>query len=117
MLLLPPSSAGLLCFKDGSLVGAAPLDNFGALDCLLEEAVEGWLRRLRMLRDAPSGEGAAASSGAAGALSSAGSDSEGDSENGEAAGDGWQQPCEVCGRRYPHQHIRSMQATRASNSD
>jgi hypothetical protein len=23
----------------------------------------------------------------------------------------WQQPCEVCGRRYPHQHVKAVYAS------
>lgn len=90
-------------------MGAASLDHFGAPDCLLEEAVDSWLRQRRCLVAAPGGDAAPA----AGGRRSGGAGSSSDEEEGGDEGDEWEQPCEVCGRRYPHQHIRSVYARRS----
>lgn len=116
---LPPCChhcAGLLCFRAGSLVGAAGLDRFGAPECIQEEAVDKWLRQHRVLRLLSNHGGKAPSGWQGGSLQD---DSDGGSSGEEeaAAADDWQQPCEVCGRRYPHHHIRSVQATRGSDSE
>ncbi|PRW60072.1 thioredoxin domain-containing 9-like protein [Chlorella sorokiniana] len=105
--LRTPPGPGLLCFRDGSLVAAAGLDCFGAPDCLLEETVDKWLRQHKgvLLESAAP---AAARRGSDGAGSSGDNSGSGSEEE----GDEWQQPCEVCGRRYPHQHIRSVYASR-----
>lgn len=116
----PAPPAGLLCFREGSLVGAVGLDRFGAPDCIQEEAVDKWLRQLRMLAAAPGGSGAAAAVAArAGGTALGQGDGGGSSEEEDEEGAEWQQPCEVCGRRYPHQHIRSVYAGggRGSGSD
>lgn len=34
----------------------------------------------------------------------------------EEEGEDWQPACEVCGRRYPHQHIRSAFVSRGEDS-
>lgn len=49
--------AGLACFRDGALLGSAGLESFTAADedsssgdgVVVEEAVDGWLRGLRVL--------------------------------------------------------------------
>lgn len=103
----------MLCFRDGTLVGAAGLDCFGAPECIAEEAVDSWLRRHKglLLAQPAAARSAGNRGGGAAGGSSSGSSSE---EEGE---DDWQQPCEVCGRRYPHQHFRSVYASRQSGSD
>ncbi|PSC69616.1 thioredoxin domain-containing 9-like protein [Micractinium conductrix] len=111
--LRTPPGPGLLCFREGSLVGAAPLDRFGAPECILEEEVDKWLRKLQVLVLQPGGGAAAAAATAAGRRDGGG----GDSGSEEEAGGEWEQPCEVCGRRYPHQHIRSAYAGGAHDSD
>ena len=125
-LLTPPAApAGLLCFRDGCLVGAASLDAFGAPECIREEAVDKWLRRLRVLQQqmpssSSGGTGAGATARWRGGGSVDGSGSSSDEGGAPDEGDEWQQPCDVCGRRYPHQHIRSMYAgggSRHSGSD
>ena len=94
-------------------MGAAPLDRFGAPECILEEEVDKWLRKLQVLVLQPGGGAAAAAATAAGRRDGGG----GDSGSEEEAGGEWEQPCEVCGRRYPHQHIRSAYAGGAHDSD
>ena len=124
------STAGLLCFREGSLVGAAGLDRFGAPECIVEEVVDKWLRHhkvLHLLSSSGSGSGGAApglKGGQAAALlassrggGGASSDGGGGSSGEEGEEDDWQQPCEVCGRRYPHQHFRSAYATKGSGSE
>lgn len=107
-LRMPPGP-GLLCFRKGSLVGAAGLDRFGAPDCIQEEAVDKWLRQLCVLAAAPGGSSAAAVAAAqASGPAAAPDDGASTSEEEEEEAEEWQQPCEVCGRRYPHQHIRSV---------
>lgn len=100
-------------------MGAAGVDRFGAPECLLEEAVDKWLRQHRgLLLAAPaagsSGRRQAAAGGGSSAAPSCGSS---DEDKEEEEGDEWQKPCDVCGRCYPHQHIRSVYATRGSGSD
>jgi hypothetical protein len=34
----------------------------------------------------------------------------------DSEGDDWQTPCEVCGRTYPHEHIRSMYSSQQQDS-
>lgn len=97
-------------------MGAASLDHFGAPECLLEEQVDAWLRQRRCLVAAPGGEAAAPAGGRAGSGAEAGGSSSDEEEEGGGEGDEWQQPCEVCGRRYPHQHIRSVYARRGDGS-
>lgn len=101
-------------------MGAAGVDRFGAPECLLEEGVDKWLRQHRgVLLAAPSASGSGRQQPAAGGGSDAAAAEGGssDEEEGEGEGDEWQQPCDVCGRCYPHQHIRSVYATRGSGSD
>ena len=104
-------------------MGAAGLDAFGAPECIREEAVDKWLRRLKVLhQQLPSSSGTAAGATARrrGGGSVDGTDSGSEEGGATDEGDDWQQPCDVCGRRYPHQHIRSMYAgggSRHSGSD
>lgn len=96
-------------------MGAAGLDRFGAPDCILEETVDKWLRQHKgLLLAAPvtGGETTAAAGGGGREAASGSSSEEEDEEGGE-----WHQPCEVCGRNYPHQHIRSVYATRGSDNE
>ena len=99
------------------MVGAAGLEAFGAPESCREEEVDAWLRKLRVLHTPESLEAWAAVQRQAGGASGrrTGSEEGPDSEEEEGGGD-WQQPCEVCGRRYPHQHVRSAYADRPSDS-
>ena len=54
-----------------------------------------------MLASAPRRRGADTGAGAGGGSSDEGSGQE------EEVSD-WQAPCEVCGRRYPHQHVKAV---------
>lgn len=118
----PPGPA-LVAFWEGSVLGAASLERFGAAEgVLLEEEVDRWLCALHVLHTPESLQAWAAEQrrrpgrrqGGEGGTSSGGeSDEDGDGRG----GDDWQQPCEVCGRAYPHEHIRSVYADRHSDSE
>jgi hypothetical protein len=100
---LPPGPA-LVGFRDGRVVDSAPLEVFGAPEEVEEEAVDRWLRGKRMLC-------ALGSSAAA-----AGAHAEGSSDEEQEEGGSAQHPCELCGRRYAHQHIRSVYMHRDDGS-
>ncbi|GAB4820410.1 hypothetical protein N2152v2_007456 [Parachlorella kessleri] len=105
-----PVFAGLACFREGALVGSAALETFTNEEAaLVEERVTLWLQKHRVLRQ----EGAEVT--AAGQAAAAGRDDSSD-EDQETEADSWQPACDVCGRRYPHQHIRSTFVNRVSDS-
>ncbi|KAG2496993.1 hypothetical protein HYH03_004998 [Edaphochlamys debaryana] len=103
-----PGLPGLVCFRAGALVGRAPLTQFGPPGSLVEEEVVSYLQRLRVLK------GEAAARRAPGqAAAEASSEEEGDGEDAEE----WKlKPCELCGRRYPHEHVRAVYGRRGSSS-
>ena len=129
--LLPPRSRlhlrlralpgpGLACFRGGALVGVLAAYGGGGQEeggAMREEEVDAALRALRMLREEGGGGGGGGEGGAAaasqrpGAASAASSEGE-DEEGGAGGGGGWCEPCEECGRRYPHQHMRTMYTER-----
>lgn len=82
----PPSVA---CFRDGSLVGHASLASFCWDGEIAEEKVMRFFRQLRILKK-PRDED---------------NRSEGSSGVEEEENPWFQDPCHVCGRRYPHQHF------------
>ena len=80
----------------------------------VEDALEQWLRRRKcLLVSSTDGGGGGAVNEGVGVASGGGNDD--DDEEGDA--DEWQKPCEECGRKYPHQHIRSMYASTEANDD
>eukprot|EP00887_Chlorella_sp_A99_P006174 scaffold3.g6174.t1 len=115
-----PPRPSLVCLWEGSVIGAIGLDCFGAPESIAEEEVDRWLRQRHVLHTPESLEAWAAAQRQGGAgmgpLGGAARGSESDSDDGGSGSD-WQLPCEVCGRRYPHQHVRSMYADRPSDSE
>ncbi len=75
-------------------------------DGLQDDLVERWLKKHCVLQSLEAVQQAAGGAARA-AASNPNYDTEG--EEGEAD-DREQQPCEICGRRYYHEHIRSMYA-------
>ncbi|GFR50739.1 hypothetical protein Agub_g12996, partial [Astrephomene gubernaculifera] len=91
---------GLVCFRSGAVVGRAPLSQFGAAGgALVEEEVTAYLRRLRVLR----GEQQAGRGGRA-----ADTEDDGSKADEEEAEEWRVKPCELCGRSYPHEHVRAV---------
>ncbi|GLI62255.1 hypothetical protein VaNZ11_004860 [Volvox africanus] len=88
------SLPALVCFRAGALVGRAPVSQFGPSGCLVEEEVTSYLRRLRVLRERPGVH----------------DDSMQDDDQEEE--EEWKlKPCDLCGRRYPHEHVRAVYGT------
>ncbi|GMH40162.1 hypothetical protein BSKO_08066 [Bryopsis sp. KO-2023] len=78
------------CFSSGSLVGQACLSSFLWDGDLLEEKMMRFFRKLHVLKKR--GEG--------------GQESESSLSSGDDDEDPWlDDPCDVCGRRYPHKHF------------
>lgn len=103
---LSSSPPGLVVFFQGTIIATCnALDLDCGDDIEAEDAVENWLRKRKCLVLLGNNASAGGSGPALGA--SAGSDDESDADEDEN-GNEWQRPCEECGRRYPHQHIRSM---------
>ncbi|KAG2449430.1 hypothetical protein HYH02_005577 [Chlamydomonas schloesseri] len=106
----------LVCFRGGAVVGRAPLSQFGPPGGLVEEEVTSYLQRLRVLRSCESRPqpGPERTRRRGGDAASDGSEV-GDEEDEEE----WRiKPCEVCGRRYPHEHVRAVYgASGASRRD
>ena len=59
----------------------------------------GYLKRLKVLRESKD-HNASVRASVGGAVSS---------DEGESGGEG--DPCELCGRRYPHEHVKSIYTT------
>ncbi|KAG2433284.1 hypothetical protein HXX76_008351 [Chlamydomonas incerta] len=98
----------LVCFRGGAVVGRAALPQFGPPGGLVEEEVTAFLQRLRVLRSGESGP----QPGPRGARRRGGDASEDDGggqEDDDEEDEEWRvKPCEVCGRRYPHEHVRAV---------
>ncbi|GAX79345.1 hypothetical protein CEUSTIGMA_g6787.t1 [Chlamydomonas eustigma] len=134
----------LVCLRQGSIVGRTYLEMFGPAGEIYEEEVLKYLRRLSMLQS--SSVSRAEDTGTVKALrlsrsssitenrEASGSEEEAGSRRGAAGrrrkwlkdggnggiGDGSassEVPCEVCGRRYPHEHVRAVYRTRAGPSE
>ncbi|GIL90328.1 hypothetical protein Vretimale_18192 [Volvox reticuliferus] len=84
----------LVCFRAGALVGRAPVSQFGPPGCLVEEEVTSYLRRLHVLREAPGVH-----------------DTNTQDEDQEEEEEWKLKPCDLCGRRYPHEHVRAVYST------
>ncbi|KAG1667532.1 hypothetical protein FOA52_013722 [Chlamydomonas sp. UWO 241] len=78
---------------------------FGPPGEVHEEAVAAYLQRLRALREPRSVRVRARAAGAA--RGGSGSEEEREDED-EAAEAQYGDVCEVCGRCYPHEHVRSV---------
>lgn len=98
-LLQLPEIPALVCFRSGTVVGRVGLTQFGAPHQLQEEQVDAYLTRLKMLHGTEDGASADACA------------SEDDIEPGRYA------PCEVCGRAYPHEHVRAVYSQVQDDSD
>ncbi|GLC36552.1 hypothetical protein PLESTB_000161100 [Pleodorina starrii] len=97
----------LVCFRSGALVGRAAVSQFGPPGCLVEEEVTSYLQRLSVLR------GESAVGGRAAGDAPGDEDAEEQEEEEE-----WRlKPCDVCGRRYPHEHVRAVYGTCHRRSD
>eukprot|EP00879_Flechtneria_rotunda_P014721 GHRR01015383.1.p2 GENE.GHRR01015383.1~~GHRR01015383.1.p2 ORF type:complete len:195 (+),score=70.28 GHRR01015383.1:712-1296(+) len=109
-LQLPHGVPALLVGRDGCLLGKAHLSQFGR-DDIWEEEVLSYLHRFKVLAvDSKQQLGRLAGVAGNSAAGAGSSDSGNDSEQ-EQGTEGWQAPCEVCGRTYPHEHIRALYAS------
>lgn len=99
-------AAGVICFHRGDLIGSMLLDREADGEAHDPDVIESWLRR----------KGCVVSlEGAADVPNRPGHDPTAAADASEDEGD--DEPCEVCGRRYPHQHIRSVYRTTVDDSD
>ncbi|KAL0055954.1 hypothetical protein WJX82_006146 [Trebouxia sp. C0006] len=80
---------GLVVYHKGAVIGAAPLQAFGDMSEVDEVQVDAWLRKRLSNRSA---------------LNKAALTCDSDQDD-EDDGD---KPCSLCGRQYPHEHIRSV---------
>ncbi|KAF8070999.1 hypothetical protein HT031_001080 [Scenedesmus sp. PABB004] len=113
-LQLPGGVPALLVARDGALLGRAQLSQFGGHD-IWEEEVLSYLRRFRALLG---GEGEAGGARRPGGADDDAGASSGDESDGGGQGRGdWSAACEVCGRSYPHTHVRAIYATNERGSD
>jgi hypothetical protein len=114
------SLPGLVCFKNAISIATIPV---GQDESEVHEAdLEAWLHRRKMLLTCDEAWASAAKRSSdknetnrdfMGATTS----SENYGSDDEDKGDDWAPPCEICGRRYPHQHVRSMYRNELSDSD
>lgn len=81
------------------------MESFGPYGDLIEEQVVSYLRRLKALRGSRGDRRVIEVE-----------EGEGEGEEGEE-GEGKGVPCEVCGRRYPHEHVKSLYTTRGDDAD
>eukprot|EP00200_Dunaliella_tertiolecta_P005803 CAMPEP_0202339682 /NCGR_PEP_ID=MMETSP1126-20121109/1440_1 /ASSEMBLY_ACC=CAM_ASM_000457 /TAXON_ID=3047 /ORGANISM="Dunaliella tertiolecta, Strain CCMP1320" /LENGTH=285 /DNA_ID=CAMNT_0048930269 /DNA_START=189 /DNA_END=1046 /DNA_ORIENTATION=+ len=101
-----PSVPALVCFRNGAVVGRTGLLTFGPPDEVLEELVVDYLKRLGVLRQPGGAKQSPASRAAPGGMMSSGSE---DDEEGRGDQESWKNPpCEVCGRCYPHEHVKAI---------
>jgi len=84
-------------------VACAPVARFCADGALVEDRVDAFLRRAGVLPNQGSGSGSRGSD-----------DEEGGDEEEEGDGD---RPCELCGRTYPHEHVRAVYGRRDSDQE
>lgn len=115
-LQLPHGIPALLVVKHGAVLGKAHINQFGGADIWSEEVMS-YLQRFKVLHTGTSSSSNNRAVAAAAAVDAAGS-SDGGSSDGDVdeADGGWQTPCEVCGRTYPHEHIRSIYSSRQHDS-
>lgn len=85
---------GMCVFKDGAITSQVPQGELIEEDEMIEEGVISYLKHAGALRHSI---GEPQDAGAVGA----------DSGNEADAGE-WRAPCEICGRRYYHEHVRSV---------
>ncbi|GBF95870.1 hypothetical protein Rsub_08461 [Raphidocelis subcapitata] len=93
-----PALPALAAFRRGAVVGRAPVAQFGGGADIIEEEVYGYLSRLRVLSE---GRGGGKGGGGGGDDDS---DAAGSSDGDEGGG----APCDLCGRTFPHEHVRAM---------
>ncbi|KAK9792251.1 hypothetical protein WJX73_007616 [Symbiochloris irregularis] len=89
--------AGLYCFVDNCLTGCSPTATWVDLDFDQRKLLK-WLQHTHVLP---------ADRTRAGPMQRSVSISASSSENGDG---GWQEACQICGRHYPHEHIRNTHA-------
>lgn len=109
---LPPGP-GIVCFLQETIVAACSLLDLGCNDDddgeqEEEAAVVQWLQKRKFLRSNVS---------ATTATTVHNDDNNDHNDNDDDDNDEWQAPCEECGRRYPHQHIRSVYRNLIVDSD
>lgn len=95
----------LLCWRDGQVIGKAPLLQFGNPQEIYEEQVELYLGRLRMYNSGETGSSRHCNN------------SEDELDDGTSAPNSTDRPCELCGRTYPHEHFRAVYARQDSEDD
>lgn len=90
----------LLAFRGGAVVGRAPVAQFGGGVDIIEEEVYSYLRRLRVLAEGKSESQRSGGCDEDSEDACSGDDDHEDDDGGQA--------CELCGRTFPHEHVRAM---------
>eukprot|EP00884_Botryococcus_braunii_P013703 jgi/Botrbrau1/22333/Bobra.0002s0012.1 len=90
----------IMGFRDGCIVGRWPVDGFVQNSSLQEEKISSCLRKAGLLRQ-DRNPGSNDTSHNKEGNDSAGGSSENEEED-------WKRPCDICGRKYFHEHIRSV---------
>lgn len=94
---------GLVCLRGGKPISAGPHQAFAIGGGLPDgDAILAWLQQAGVLSTASDWQHTQ-------------QPLERDSEGSEA--DDWDEPCTVCGRRYPHQHVAALSGTQQDESD
>lgn len=119
---LPPGLPGVVSIYQGTILASSSIFDLQCEDDEeVDDAVENWLRKRKFLRVSSSAEEGYNSreqvkSGGGSGFRKKNNDN-GDSDEEEDDVDEWRKPCEECGRRYPHQHIRSIYRTTTASDD
>jgi len=117
---LPPGLPGIVALYQGTILASSSIFD---LQCEededVDDAVENWLKKRKLLKASTSSQEGYNSRGkvnGGGGFREAFNQEDQDSEEEEDV-DEWRKPCEDCGRRYPHQHIRSIYKTTTASDD
>ena len=97
------SAPGLVAFYQGTIIATCSVFELDCADDEVDDAVVSWLKKRKCLVTSIDSAGEQNLKQVLAGTSSIVSD-----ESEEDDGNEWQKPCEECGRRYPHQHIRSI---------
>lgn len=118
---LPPGFPGIISLYQSSILASSSLFDLQCEDDEdMDDAVENWLKKRKLLKVSTSSKEDYSSTGKAncsgGGFRKGNEEDEGSGEE-EDDVDEWRTPCEDCGRRYPHQHIRSIYKTATDDDE
>lgn len=109
------SLPAIVCFKNASVVGRSPTTMFGWEVDVAEEQLDAYFKRLGVLHQGHPDASISGRSELRGDDSS--SDDSDFGESGAGGGGNDDTPCEVCGRCYPHEHVRAVYRRQDSDDE